>query len=217
MFANPDRENHFLAGVIREAGIVIEETASNQWWVHGETTPAEQQSLRGNFRARHNTGNVVWVMGHGGDAEDEFEIAGEMVRVTRPSLKLLDGCLSTSRLVQEGYDFTGVELAHFSSCLLGRLDQIGASKELEGFIATMTLLGCRRVMSAIWPLADEAAAEFARHWIRALKTHVFREGPRSRHAFAIAFKEALTNFRKAENRRFDHEFYWAPYALYGLG
>jgi hypothetical protein len=30
-------------------------------------------------------------------------------------------------------------------------------------------------------------------------------------------KQALDNFLHADNSRFDHEFFWAPYTLYGLG
>jgi hypothetical protein len=37
------------------------------------------------------------------------------------------------------------------------------------------------------------------------------------HAYAVAFKKALTNFRQADHRNYDHELFWAPYILYGLG
>lgn len=86
-----------------------------------------------------------------------------------------------------------------------------------GYIAVLTLLCCLRVCSALWPTSDAAAPEFARYWIRAINQHVFGPTPSSPHAFAIAFKEALDNFRQAEDRKFDREFFWAPYTLYGLG
>ena len=41
--------------------------------------------------------------------------------------------------------------------------------------------------------------------------------PPGPHGFAIAFKQAIDAFRDFDNGRFDHEFYWAPYTLYGLG
>jgi CHAT domain-containing protein len=81
----------------------------------------------------------------------------------------------------------------------------------------LTLLGCRRVTSAMWELADHASAEFARHWLTSLQQHVFRPEPRSPHAFAMALREALIAFRQANGGRFDHVFFWAPYTLYGLG
>jgi len=33
--------------------------------------------------------------------------------------------------------------------------------------------------------------------------------------FAVAFKEAITAFRNTGT--FDHEYFWAPYTLFGLG
>lgn len=66
-------------------------------------------------------------------------------------------------------------------------------------------------------LAIAAAPEFSRYWIKAIKDHVFGPKGRGPHSFALAFKEALDNFRKADGGRFDHELFWAPYTLYGLG
>jgi hypothetical protein len=43
------------------------------------------------------------------------------------------------------------------------------------------------------------------------------ETPPSPHAFALAFREALEGFRQVDGGRFDHEYFWAPYTLYGLG
>ena len=130
---------------------------------------------------------------------------------------LSDGPVSISRMMSEGYDLRNWRLLHISCCLLGRLSELGASKEVLGYIAVLTLLGCRRVVSAQWRLSDAGGAEFARHWIAAINKHVFGNTPPGPHSFAIAFKEALDCFRRAEKGRFDHEFYWAPYTLYGLG
>ena len=147
-----------------------------------------------------------------------MQVPGERrVSTTESSLLLCDGPVSMSRMLAEGYDFSGWRLLNISACLLGRLRELGASKEVLGYIAVLTLLGCRRVCSALWPISDAAAPEFSRHWIRAIKRHVFGDTPPGPHAFAVAFKEALDGFRKAEGGRFDHEFFWAPYTLYGLG
>ncbi len=66
-------------------------------------------------------------------------------------------------------------------------------------------------------LVDGVAAEFARHWIRALGNEVWAKDHAGPHAYAVAFKRALTTFRKADGRKYDHELFWAPYTLYGLG
>jgi hypothetical protein len=74
------------------------------------------------------------------------------------------------------------------------------------------------VISALWPISDQAAAEFSKHWIRAMQEYVFNpKRPRGPHAFALAFKAALESFRQADGGYYDHEFYWAPYLYYGLG
>ena len=80
-------------------------------------------------------------------------------------------------MLAEGYDFSGWRLLNISACLLGRLRELGTSKEVLGYIAVLTLLGCRRVCSALWPISDAAAPEFSRHWIRAIKRHVFGDTP----------------------------------------
>ncbi|MCI0741795.1 MAG: CHAT domain-containing protein [Gemmataceae bacterium] len=230
-FANPDRDERIglIEGVIREMQVLVEETSAATWWLHGELKPRDQQAVRVNLRERHQAGNIGWTMGHGVDVEtahilaqelglkDDFALPDGRQVPAEESLLLCDGLLSMSRMLGEGYDFSNWRLFHISACLLGRLRELGASKEVLGYIAVLTLLGCRRVSSALWPLSDEAAPEFARFWIRAIKRHVFGPEPAAPHAFAIAFKEALDNFRMADNGRFDHEFFWAPYTLYGLG
>jgi tetratricopeptide (TPR) repeat protein len=222
-FANPDREGAigFLDGVIREALSLATETPG-RWWLHGERVA---ESTRANFSRRHRSGNIGWTIGHGcSEAElailglaDELALAdGETLRVQEPSLLLLDGLASMSRLLHEGYDFSNWRLFNISACMLGNLRELGGS-EVMGYLAALTLLGCRRVCSAMWHLSDESAPEFARHWIRAIARHVFGDAPPGPHAFAIAFREALNNFREADGDRFDHEFFWSAYTLYGLG
>jgi hypothetical protein len=227
-FANPDSETRIglIEGVIREVETLVEETGPASWWLHGEREPPDQQATRANLRERHRAGNVGWTMGHGVDDEtahaaglkDDLVLAdGRQVSVAEAALLLCDGPVSMSRMLGEGYDLSHWRLFNISACLLGKLRQLGASREVLGYIAVLTLLRCRRVASALWPLADASAPEFARYWVRAIQQHVFGPTPPGPHAFAIAFKQALDDFRSAEGRRFDHEFFWAPYTLYGLG
>lgn len=226
-FANPDREVRIrlIEGVIRETQVLVEETNPASWWLHGEREPPDQQAIRANLRERHRAGNIGWTMGHGVDFEtarvrglkDDFILPDGRPVPPEESLLLCDGLVSMSRMLAEGYDLSNWRLFHISACLLGRLRELGASKEVLGYIAVLTLLRCRRVCSALWPIWDPAAPEFTRHWIGAIHRHVFGLQPPGPHAFAVAFKEALDNFRRANNGQFDHEYFWAPYTLYGLG
>jgi hypothetical protein len=61
------------------------------------------------------------------------------------------------------------------------------------------------------------ARRLADHRVFSIEESGIRPGPRSLHAFAVALQEAIADFRKADNRRFDHEYLWAPYTRYGLG
>jgi tetratricopeptide (TPR) repeat protein len=218
-FAWPDRAGCFLPGVITEIQALIEETGPESWWVHGEMGDADHRATRSALRTAHRAGNLGWMMGHGvANGLDELTLeGGRSVRVCEPGLLLADGFVSMSRLVAEDYDFSRWRLLNLSTCLLGRLETIGTSKELLGFIATLSMLGCRRILSALWQLNDLSAAEFSRQWIRALMEHVHGERALTSNSFATAFKEAVDRFRRAQGGRFDHELYWAPYVLYGLG
>jgi tetratricopeptide (TPR) repeat protein len=231
VFANPDRKEKildgvtvrepkakFLEGVIDEVQALVEEAGAGAWWIHGEKPPKGQQAVRLNLRGRHEAGNLGWFVGHGDEFEADVTTAqGATVRVTQPGVQLLDGPVVLSELFSGGYDFSRWLLANFSCCLLGQLRILGTSHEVLGYIAALTLLGCRRVSSPLWWLSDASAPRFAQFWIRAIKQHVFGPTPPGPHAFAVAFKEALDTFRAYSNGYYDHEFYWAPYTLYGVG
>jgi hypothetical protein len=125
-------------------------------------------------------------MGHGVDDEtahaaglkDDLGLPdGRNVSVAEASLLLCDGPVSMSRMLRDGYDLSHWRLFNISACLLGQLRELGASREVLGYIAVLTLLRCRRVASALWPLSDAAAPEFARYWVRAIRQHVFGPTP----------------------------------------
>jgi CHAT domain-containing protein len=230
-FANPDRHplqlaagpaSAYLPGVEKECEVLTTVTGRQHWWLHGDGDDVDAQATRENLRLRHASGNVLWLMAHGGSVGPAFRDwlslpDGRELSLQEPSLRLVDGPASMSRLLNHGFDFTPCRLLHISACLLGELNTLGASKEVLGYIAVLTVLGCRRVVSALWQLADEATPDFTRCWLRALKRNVFDEQVETNpHAFAISFREALEDFR-ANHSEWDHEFYWAPYTLYGLG
>jgi hypothetical protein len=187
------------------------------WQCFGEhQSDSKRLANRLNLREFHQAPNVLWTMCHGGMCLDKFKAQdGRPIDVISPSLLLCDGPVSTARLYAEGYDLRPLMLFHNSCCLLGDLRDERRSGQVEGFNSALALLGCRRVTSAMWELDDEAAAEFDKHFQSALLDAFKR--PRGPHAFAIALKNAILAFRKAKRGKFDHEFFWAPYTLYGLG
>ncbi|WP_157731528.1 CHAT domain-containing protein [Azotobacter chroococcum] len=212
VFANPDKGLNYAFDEVRE---LVEATSPNQWWVHGDADQAEYQATRFNFEQRHAAGNLLWLIGHG---NDQCKDVIEGVTVFEPAFILKDGPLGISRLLHSTPDFTGVELLMISACWLGKVDSDrGFSREIESYHALLSLHGCRRVTTALWPLADIVAPKFARCFIRTLGEYAFRSTAPQSNSFACAHKHALNAFRTQDGGRFDHEFFWAPYTLYGLG
>jgi|GEM_PF-5873638 len=209
-----------LAFAPKEVENLIGNSSPKSWRIFGECSEsADWLATRANMRQYHPTPTLLWSVCHGGLMPDTFTPRGfdKDVTVVNPSLLLADGPLSTARMVSEGYDLRGVHLWHNSCCLLGRLESADGHRQVEGYIAALTLLGCRRVTSAMWELADHSAAQFAKHFLLRLRANVFEKPNRSPQAVAISLKEAMADFRKHNDGEFDHPYYWAPYTLYGLG
>ncbi len=217
-FVNPAGGDYDrLHSAVDEVAHLVNGSPPESWRLFGERGAADLLAVRANLRRHHPTPNLLWSVCHGGTTTDTIDGDDGPTVVVNPSLLLRDGPVSTTRMVAEGYDLKPVLEWHNSCCLLGRIEERERTHQVEGYIAALTLLGCRRVSSASWELSDVAAAEFARHKLKALCDHVFRPGPRSPHAFALAHRDAIAAFRAADDRRYDHEYFWAPYLLYGLG
>jgi tetratricopeptide (TPR) repeat protein len=203
-----------LPGAYEEVRELVAATAPDCWRVHGDGDEAEYLATRARFREHHAAGNLLWLIGHG----DKYRDVIDGIKVVEPAFRFKDGPLGISRLLHSAHDFSGVELLVVSACWLGAVDaEHGFSREIESYHAALALRGCRRVTSALWPLLDVAAPGFARCFIDALGKHAFDLHPHPPHAFPLAFKQALGAFRAMEGGRFDHEYFWAPYTLYGLG
>ena len=228
LFTNPDQEGDFLSHAAVEVDNLVEAWGKKSVRVFGDVAP--EWSTREQVRHWHMRSNVVWFIGHGGLQDDSVSFRhGRKVDVRAAAFKACDGAITDVRMVEERYDYRRVRFLHTSCCTLGRMQQIEyntlrqdglperrvkATRELEGFVASLTLLGCRRVSSALWELCDAAAAVFGRCLASALKNGPLLRHPKP-HAFAVAYKQALTQFRQFDGGRYDHEFYWAPYVLYG--
>ena len=217
IFANPhtDNENLYLPRVKQEVVSLRKIFTKDLVKVNGDLKP--HLSSRQRLRSQHGLGTLLWSVSHGGMLIDEVLLRnGEIVKVRCPSALMFDGPVSDVRMVEEGYSYRHVRLIHANACLLGRMGRSTISKELEGFVASLTLLGSRRISSARWELADFASCEFASHYAKALVEHAYVNDP-SPHAFATAFKQGIDQFRQMDNGKFDHPFFWAPYFLCGLG
>jgi|GEM_PF-6086140 len=203
LYADADQ----LPGVRTEVALLVEESPES-WWVHGDGDVADARATPENFLARHRSGNLLWVCGHGAVIE-----AGDAETF---ALQLCEGRIGSRDLLTRPFDFTPVEMFVLSACWLGRLEPGRAvAREIDGYQAILALRGCRRVTSAIWPLDDESAPVFAAFYFREIR-RCFREHA-DPHRFAVAFKNAIQSLRRYDEGLFDHEFFWAPYTLYGLG
>jgi len=218
VFAYPDfprRFGAYLSFAWREVEELEQAWGMDAISIYGENEPGIAN--RSNLRKRHACGNIYYNIGHGGKVRDVDIVGhdGEHYSSLAYSVILADGPVSDLRMVEEGYDFTTLRLAHFSSCLLGKLEAKDQGHELEGLTASLTFLGCRRMSSALWELCDQAASRFGGCLAKALRQHAFVEYVHP-HAFAIAFRQALLEFQRIDDGHWNHEFYWAPYVLYGL-
>ncbi|MBZ4421694.1 CHAT domain-containing protein [Myxococcus sp. RHSTA-1-4] len=209
-----DAAGGLLEGVHEEARRLIEATGPASWWVHGERAHMNCQATRANLLARHGSGNLLWLMGHGGSFKDEVD----GLPIEEQALYLRDGAVGISRLLAEPYDFSRIRLLVLNACWLGKIDPAsGFSKEIEGYNAVLALRGCRRITSALWPVDDGGAPHFASVYLGALLRRVFRSTLPEPSGFALALKDAVSGFRHLEHGAYDHEYFWAPFLMYGLG
>jgi hypothetical protein len=216
-FGNPDRNGTPLRSVCHEAEVLIkllDKFSGAQWRLHGDTEHVEFRATVDNFERWHGSGNLLWAAGHGLEAKRDGESE------TTEELAFLfcdDKVVGASQLLRDAYDFSGIDLFMASACLLGKISGSATTGSMvRAFNATLALRGCRRVTSALWQLDDDAALVFSEAYMRAILKHCFTATPSS-HDYAMAYVEAIEEFRRHDNGRFDNEFFWAPYTNYGLG
>lgn len=194
-----------LPGVAREVA-ALEEAMPGRWWTHGDSTGDERPTYR-NFLRRHRSGNLLWFCGHGGAAGDENGEAG---------FAFVDEPLNVRKLLSDPFDFSACELIVLTACWMGAME-FDESHEVTAFNTVLTMRGARRITSALWAVDDRMAVVFAAAYARALRGRCFGASAREPFAFARALGDAVAAIRTAEGGRFDHEFFWAPWVLYGIG
>lgn len=194
-----------LPGVAREVA-ALEEAMPGRWWIHGDAAGDERPTYR-NFLRRHRSGNLLWFCGHGGAAGDENGEAG---------FAFVDEPLNVRKLLSDPFDFSACELIVLTACWMGAME-FDESHEVTAFNTVLTMRGARRITSALWAVDDRMAVVFGAAYARALRDRCFGARAREPFAFARALGDAVAAIRTAEGGRFDHEFFWAPWVLYGIG
>lgn len=207
----------WLDGVTAEVDALRAECGDSSWWVHGNVPGSINEATIQHFLERHNAGNILAAMGDGNMLDAIINNDGVRdIYCRMGTFRLTDGFLTHFHLQRWPFDFRPVQFAFFHACVIGRL--MGArGYETEGFLASLASAGCRRVLSALWEISDEAAPHFTQCLMNALKRYAFAAEPRGPNSFAAAVRQAIDDFRALDDRKYDHDFFWAPYVLYGLG
>ena len=116
-----------------------------------------------------------------------------------------DGILYS--LEAESLNLEGTELVVLSACDTGR-GVIDYSEGVVGMVRALRIAGAKRVLMTLWPISDQATAEFMRlfyhHWLTAPG-----QGP------AAALKAAKAAFRDHPEERYRKPRIWAPFVLIG--
>lgn len=196
-----------LPGVAREVAALAQATGADRWWIHGDDV-GDGEPTYAHFLRRHGAGNLLWLAGHGGAADGSGSDGG---------FQLLDSALDLAKLLSDPFDFTSNELIVLNACWMGAMPAAGLSHEVTAFNTILPVRGASRVTSALWAVDDRAAVVFADAYIRALVAHCFDARERKPFAYALALRDAVTALRVADRGMFDHEFFWAPWVMYGSG
>jgi CHAT domain-containing protein len=119
--------------------------------------------------------------------------------------------LTLSRIRQDRFDFSRVDLVTLSACEtgVGGGDKAGG-EEVEGLGAVVQKQGAKGVIATLWPVADESTGQLMQHFYRLRDVEKLSK--------AAALKQAQLRLLQAEAggaSRFAHPFYWAPFILMG--
>jgi CHAT domain-containing protein/tetratricopeptide (TPR) repeat protein len=214
VFANPaSQTEHRLQYVVDEVESIVSvlQKYGITWRVHGDTGADEYCATRTNLQKWHRSADILWLSGHG--------VGGNFMEGIDSGFELCDGLLGQSELLGGNYDFSRCEAIVVTSCLLGNMDRVDAnSGNIEAFSAVLALRGCRRVISAMWPIDDACASAFGRQLISSMLSILSNEPARSSGSvYARALKQAVSDLRSCDQGRFKHEYFWAPFWLWGAG
>jgi len=185
----------YLTATAQEYSALERVVAPGQLYAFGNAEPPN--ATIANFRTYHNAAAVTLFSGHG------------YCRGVEVGLELTDGSVSWGEVLSDPrWDFRGSELVYLNGCFLGQ--ETPSGREVMGLRSTLVRKGAKRVISGLYPLADEAAAEFASLFMKRFVPYLSARKP---HPAANAMKEAMSEMSSMSE--FSNPYHYGGMFLYG--
>ncbi|HUV12126.1 MAG TPA: CHAT domain-containing protein, partial [Acidobacteriota bacterium] len=167
-------DRRYLSATAEEYSSLKEILGAGRLYAFGNAEPPN--ATIANFRTYHNAAAITAFSGHGYSCGEEVGI------------ELTDGSLSWGEILSDPrWNFFGSELVYLNGCFLGQETPVG--RDAFGLKSTLVRKGVKRVVSGLYPLADEAAAEFASLFMKRFVPYLSARKP---HPAANAMKEAMS-------------------------
>jgi CHAT domain-containing protein len=126
--------------------------------------------------------------------------------------------LTLSRIRQDKFDFSRVDLVTLSACETG----VGGGRsakgeEVEGLGAVIQKQGAKGVIATLWPVADDSTGLLMQHFYRLRDADRLSKAAALRQAqlLLIHGQRAPGSSAGAGPHPYAHPFYWAPFILMG--
>jgi hypothetical protein len=213
VFANPASGSaNPLPGVRTEVEGIVEilRKYGMSWRIHGDGRYPEYRATRENLLRLHRLADVLWLCGHGRPSD--------LMNGHPGGFQLCDGLVGHSELFADHYDFSDSQIVVVTACLLGEMSSLDRNiGNIEAFNAILALRGCRRVVSAMWPIDDACASAFGQEFMGSILKSLSVMHHDKGCLYAAALSEAIRRLRIRDDGRYDHEYFWAPFWLWGIG
>jgi len=160
------------------------------------------------FHSYYTTGEICWFAGHGRwDLSKAVNIEGKLLPFPISGPCLADGELTNWDLItSSNWNFKPLWLTVLNSCVIGKSIAIGLNP--IGFMSALHSAGCIAAVSALFPIFDDVAIDFAANLSTEInKSFGMLEFPRAR-ALSSAIRKCLEGGKSL--------WQLAPYALWGL-
>ena len=189
------RDRGYLSATAEEYLSLKEIIGADLLYAFGNAEPPN--ATVANFKTYHNAAAITTFSGHG-------YCCGEEV-----GIELTDGSLSWGEVLSDPcWNFFGSELVYLNGCFLGQETPVG--RDALGLKSTLVKKGAKRVVSGLYPLADEAASAFQSMFLKRF-VRFLREG--KPHPAAKAMKEAMSEMSCIPE--FSNPYYYGGMFLYG--